>query len=78
MVIDCVPPRSPYFYPRPHMEGDIFGPEGIIMSGLFLPTPSHGGRRLLTFSSNTFILFLPTPSHGGRLVLGVGDFKRDE
>ena len=33
---------------------------------LFLPTPSHGGRRIWQASPTRQKLFLPTPSHGGR------------
>ena len=32
----------------------------------FLPTPSHGGRRIFLLLSETHSRFLPTPSHGGR------------
>ena len=33
---------------------------------IFLPTPSHGGRRMPMDASLILIQFLPTPSHGGR------------
>ena len=34
------------FYPRPHMEGDESGCQIKMSKCLFLPTPSHGGRRV--------------------------------
>ena len=50
------------------MEGDNSAGFAVYEDIVFLPTPSHGGRRLL----QTMILwgygFLPTPSHGGRLI----------
>ena len=37
---------SPDFYPRPHMEGDLACIRINLPPVSFLPTPSHGGRRL--------------------------------
>ena len=37
---------------------------------IFLPTPSHGGRRQLRHDGIKWSRFLPTPSHGGRPVAG--------
>ena len=36
--------QASYFYPRPHMEGDIPTCPGPMTGAPFLPTPSHGGR----------------------------------
>ena len=54
------------FYPRPHMEGDTHKPLSRRGRKKFLPTPSHGGRQLLTPFALIPRAFLPTPSHGGR------------
>ena len=54
------------FYPRPHMEGDVSPFSGQVENGIFLPTPSHGGRPSCLLQDSCVTLFLPTPSHGGR------------
>ena len=69
MSVRQLVPR-PYFYPRPHMEGDIGRSSSGSISNRFLPTPSHGGRLAdgtIRFDTE---IFLPTPSHGGRRMRG--------
>ena len=58
--------QASYFYPRPHMEGDIPTCPGPMTGAPFLPTPSHGGRPMRTPTASRAGRFLPTPSHGGR------------
>ena len=49
-------PRNMNFYPRPHMEGDIFCKVCLQLIGQFLPTPSHGGRPLLLPDQHRHVL----------------------
>ena len=39
--------RARHFYPRPHMEGDQWVCDEVDFRRGFLPTPSHGGRRIV-------------------------------
>ena len=53
------------FYPRPHMEGDADSAEQILIRGLFLPTPSHGGRPHLCGRHPQDLYFYPRPHMEG-------------
>ena len=56
---------SSYFYPRPHMEGDL---AGAVQGGMKSISTHALTWRATVIRHRKFVrdLFLPTPSHGGR------------
>ncbi len=62
------------FYPRPHMEGDIKERYEGTLEAAFLPTPSHGGRRL-SFRPLLSYLTISTHALTWRATAGVRPYK---
>ena len=76
-LVCCRTHALPYFYPRPHMEGDLSKTGLLSISWTFLPTPSHGGRPSTLAGMQRRILdFYPRPHMEGDLCALVCSFVR--
>ena len=62
------PCKLPYFYPRPHMEGDKDLIGRFHQGNYFYPRPHMEGDIRLFIDRRILMTFLSTPSHGGRLL----------